>query len=249
MSVQTNLEAGVFTVTLDDQENRNALSRALVASFHAALDDAEADDTVRVIVVTNTGRVFSAGRDLSEQTDEEVSATEADPADLFLRILRSPKPFVGRIAGHAVAGGTGLAAAMDISVAIDDAKFGFTEVRLGLAPAIVSTICLPKMRRSEAAEAMLRGKRFDAIEAARLGIINHAVPSVDLDETVARIVGDVMLGGPKALAATKRLLQGDQGFEQRIKEMGRLSASLFESAEGQEGMKAYLEKRSPDWVG
>ncbi len=249
MKVETGFEAGVFTITLADQENRNALSSAMVGELHDALDEVDRRLDVRVVVVTNRGRVFCAGRDLSEQTDGTVPADEDDPSRVFARILRSPKPFVGRIAGHAVAGGTGLVAAMDLSVAVDDAKFGFTEVRLGLAPAIISTICLPKMRRSEALEAMLRGRRFDATEAARLGIINHAVPAEQLDAAVEEIVGDLLLGGPNALAATKALFGFDDEFEERISEMGRLSAALFQSEEGQEGMRAYLEKRPPDWAG
>ncbi len=233
-----------------DEANRNALSSTLVGEFHRALDDAEADESVRVVVVTNSGTVFCAGASLSERTTDHPAPVGADPARLFARILRSPKPFVGRIAGHAVAGGTGLAASMDISVAIDNVKFGFTEVRLGLAPAIISVICLPKMRGAEASEAFLRGNRFDALHAARLGIINHAVPADQLDDAVDEIVSDLLLGGPQALAAAKSILRTvpTLGFEEAISQMGDLSARLFASDEGQSGMTAYLEKRPPPWA-
>lgn len=233
-----------------DEANRNALSSALVTEFHEALDIAEANDSVRVVVVTNTGPVFCAGASLSERTTEDPAPLEADPAALFARILRSPKPFVGRIAGHAVAGGTGLAASMDISVAIEDARFGFTEVRLGLAPAIISVICLPKMRRAEASDAFLRGRRFDAREAARLGIINHAVPAGDLDDRIDEIIADLLLGGPKALAAAKSILRRVPTMEvdEAFSEMAQLSSELFGSQEGQSGMTAYLDKRPAPWA-
>lgn len=249
-AVETTLDGAVFTITLIDDANRNALSSELVTEFHAALDVAEADESVRVVVVTNTGPVFCAGASLSERTTEDPAPWEADPARLFTRILRSPKPFVGRIAGHAVAGGTGLAASMDISVAIEDARFGFTEVRLGLAPAIISVICLPKMRRAEASDAFLRGRRFDAREAARLGLINHAVPASDLDERIDAVVADLVLGGPRALAAAKYILRKvpTMDVDEAMSEMAQLSSELFGSQEGQSGMTAYLDKRPAPWA-
>ena len=127
---------------------------------------------------------------------------------------------------------------------------GFSEVRIGVAPAIISVICLPKMRSSEAAEAFLRGNRFPATEAARLGLVNYAVPADEVDAKVDEIVADVVLGGPKALAASKQLVNDvpHMAFEEAMAWTGQLSGSLFESDEGQEGMKAYLEKRSPRWV-
>ncbi|MYK74952.1 MAG: enoyl-CoA hydratase, partial [Acidimicrobiaceae bacterium] len=149
---------GVVTVTLADEANRNALSRRLLAELSAVLDGADADPAVRVVVLTNAGRVFCAGADLREtgaraarERSEQERKTGAPAGDnvvvvrageLFGRFRRSPKPYVGRIAGHCVAGGMGLAAAMDISIARDDARFGFTEVRVGVAPAMISVLCL-----------------------------------------------------------------------------------------------------------
>ena len=178
------------------------------------------------------------------------SPGDIDPLALFRRIQDSPKPWVGRIAGHAVAGGTGLAAALDISVAHKDAKFGFTEVRLGVAPAIISVICLPKMRRGEATAVFLRGQRFDGTEAARLGLITMAVDPEDLDAEVDAIISDLLLGGPLALAAAKDVLQRipqmhpDEAFPWAAAR----SAELFASEEASEGMAAYLEKRPPKWA-
>ena len=249
--VETHLDGGVLTVTLADEENRNALSSALVGELITALDAADADPAVRVVVLTNSGRVFCAGADLAERSSEDKPTVKVDAADLFSRFRRSPKVYVGRIAGHCVAGGMGLAAAMDLSVAIDDAKFGFTEVRRGLAPAMISVLCLPRMRPADAAEAMLLGNRMTGADAARLGLVNRAVPADGLDAAVDGFVADLLAGGPDALAATKQLLVRVPGMpiEEAFAWTAELSAELFRSDEAQEGMRAFLEKRSPDWAG
>lgn len=252
--VKTELSGGVYTITLADPDNRNALSRGLTRELLAAMDRVDTDDEIRAVVLTNEGTVFCAGADLSERSDDDrpdpEPDTKADPLGFFGRIRRSPKPWIGRINGHAVAGGLGLAAATDISVALDTAKMGFSEVRIGVAPAIISVICLPKMRASEASEAFLRGNRFPATEAARLGLVNYAVPAEEVDAKVAEIVADVVLGGPKALAASKQLVNDvpHMPFEEAMAWTGKLSGRLFESDEGQEGMKAYLGKRDASWV-
>ena len=245
-------DRGVVTVTLADEANRNAMSRRLLAELTAVLDDTDADPAVRVVVLTNSGRVFCAGADLRESSDRWAGG---DPVgvkagDLFGRFRRSPKPYVGRIAGHCVAGGIGLAAALDISVARHDAKFAFTEVRVGVAPAMISVLCLPKMRRAEAAAAFLRGNRFDAAEAARLGLINAAVPAESLDAEVDAVVADLLAGGPSALAAAKQLLARvpEMCFDDALAWAQRLSAELFASDEAAEGMDAFLNKRTPEWV-
>lgn len=248
--VTTELHDGVLTVTLADPDNRNALSRQLVGELGDAMDRADTDDDVRVVVLTNEGTTFCAGADLSERSDDDRPAGANDGINVFERIRLSPKPWIGRIAGHAVAGGLGLAAVTDISVAIETAKMGFSEVRIGVAPAMISVICLPKMRQGEATEAFLRGNRFTAAEGARLGLVNHAVPADELDAKVDEIVGDVVLGGPNALAASKRLVRDvpSMSFADAMAWTGPFSASLFESEEGQEGMTAYLEKRPASWI-
>ena len=243
---------GVVTVTLADEANRNALSRRLLAELTAALDDADADPAVRVVVLTNAGRVFCAGADLKESSGRRAddNPVVVRSSALFGRFRRSPKPYVGRIAGHCVAGGMGLAAAMDISIARDDAKFGFTEVRVGVAPAMISVVCLPKMRRADATAAFLRGNRFGAAEAARLGLINSAVPAENLDAEVESVVGDLLKGGPSALAAAKHLLDRvpEMSFDDALRWAERLSAELFAGDEAAEGMDAFLNKRTPRWV-
>ncbi|MCH7788581.1 MAG: enoyl-CoA hydratase/isomerase family protein [Acidobacteria bacterium] len=248
--VETALQDGCFTITLADVEGRNTLSGALTAELGSALTRADEDPDVRVVVLTNSGRVFCAGANLREQSGDAASIKGVGLVDLLNTIRSSPKPYVGRLAGHCVAGGMGLAAALDISVAIDDAKFGFTEVRVGVAPAIISVICLPKMRPADASAAFLRGNRFDGTEAARLGLVNYAVPVDQLDEQVDAIVDDLLAGGPNALAAAKSLTT-------RVPTMTRddafgwaeqLSTSLFRSEEAVEGMRSYLDKKPAPWT-
>lgn len=253
--VETERRGGVLTVALADEANRNALSARLVGELTEVLDAADADPGVRVVVLTNRGRVFCAGADLSERssgggTVDDRPAAVRRPEELFGRFARSPKPYVGRIAGHCVAGGMGLAAAMDISIAAEDARFGFTEVRVGVAPAVISVVCLPKLRPADARAAFLRGTRFPAAEAARLGLINAAVPADRLDAEVDAVVDDLLAGGPEALAASKRLLAEVPGMpvDEAFAWTGALSAELFAGDEAAEGMRAYLEKRPPAWV-
>jgi len=248
--VLTDQVDGVRTVTLADEANRNALGGQLVSELVAALDDADADPAVRVVVLTNAGSVFCAGANLAERSSDAAPAAVRSPQELFGRFARSPKPYVGRIAGHCVAGGMGLAAAMDVSIAADDAKFGFTEVRVGVAPAVISVVCLPKLRDADARGAFLRGTRFSAVEAARIGLINAAVPAAQLDAEVDAVVTDLLAGGPGAIAATKQLLLEVPSMprDDAFAWTGELSARLFRSDEAREGMTAYLEKRPAAWV-
>ncbi len=251
--VESELSGGVLTVTLADETRRNALSRQLLSELSAVLDAADADPEVRVVVLTNVGSTFCAGADLSEQAaggGPPEPGSLSDPRVLFARFRRAPKPYVGRIAGHCVAGGMGLAAALDITVAADDVRFGFTEVRIGVAPAMISVVCLPKLRPADARAAFLRGRRFEAPEAARIGLINAAVPRDQLDAEVDAVVGDLLAGAPGALAATKQLLAEVPRMpeEEAFAWTGALSASLFAGEEAREGITAYLEKRPATWV-
>lgn len=245
-----SVAGGVMTITMVDEENRNTLTAQLLDELFDAIETAEADSAVRVVVITNSGSVFCAGANLSERNDDAGGAPRHSMAELLTRIRRSPLPFVGRIAGHAVAGGLGLAAAMDLSVAVDTAKHGFTEVRIGVAPAIISVICLQKMSRPDAVEAMLRGNRFLAPEAARLGLINKAVPAAELDAEVDAIVADLLLGGPEAIAATKSLLDRVPGMplDDAFSWTSQLSGQLFLTDEAKAGMTAYLNRQPAPWV-
>jgi methylglutaconyl-CoA hydratase len=242
-----------MTITLADVEGRNTLSRRLLEELIGALDDVDANPDIRVAVLTNAGNVFCAGANLRERSTRDVDGDDASAvnlAALFQRIQNSFKPFVGRIAGHCVAGGVGLAAVMDISVAIDTAMFGFTEVRVGVVPATISVVCLPKMRQADAQSSFLRGNRFGADEAARMGLINHSVPIEALDAKINEIVNDLLAGEPHAIAVAKQLaLQStSHSHSEAFARMAQLSNELFASDEAHEGMTAYLEKRPASWV-
>jgi methylglutaconyl-CoA hydratase len=249
--VETELDNGVMTITLCDEERRNALSRELLIDLVDAIDVVDNDPQIRVAVLTNRGSVFCAGANLAERTSASPGeARTVEISEVFQRIRHSPKPFVGRIAGHCVAGGVGLAAVLDISVAIESAMFGFTEVRVGVAPAMISVVCLPKMRLADAQAAFLRGNRFSATEAARMGLINEVVASEDLDREMTSIINDLLAGEPKAIAASKQLtvqvpsMPIDEAFAWTT----GVSMGLFSSDEAKEGMTAFLEKRPAAWV-
>ena len=243
---------GECTVTLNDPERKNALSAELTSELMDALDAAEADSSVRAIVLTNSGNTFCAGANLSERSgrSEAKPLRQVDPAEMFARFGRSAKPYVGKIRGHCVAGGMGLAAAMDYSVVIDSAKMGFTEVRIGVAPAMISVLCLPKMGAADARAAFLRGNRFLAPEAERMGIINRAVPEAEIDAVVDEVVADLVKGSPAALAATKELLATvpNMTTDDAFAWTAPLSAQLFKGDEAREGMAAFLEKRRASWI-
>jgi methylglutaconyl-CoA hydratase len=249
--VKVTTARGVMTATLADVENRNALGAALVEGLRAALAAANADPSVRALVVTNEGSTFCAGANLKERSSGPSQAASSGGFETLLdEIQTSPTPVVGRIAGHVVGGGNGLAAALDISIAAEDVKFGFTEVRLGVAPAIISVVCLPKMRPGEAMEAFLRGNRFPASRAAELGLINRAVPAAELDAAVEEVLADLRKGGPNALGFAKRLVYEVPRMEQKeaFQWTARLSGELFAGEEAAEGMAAFLGKRKAKWA-
>jgi methylglutaconyl-CoA hydratase len=249
--VKLTTQGGVMTATLVDVENRNALGAALLQGLYDAIVSANDDPSVRAVVVTNEGNTFCAGANLKQQSGAVAADKPTVGLDTLLHAIQtSPTPVIGRIAGHVVGGGNGLAAALDISIAADDAKFGFTEVRLGVAPAIISVVCLPKMRPGEAMEAFLRGNRFPAARAAELGLINRAVPREALDAAVDEVLADLRKGGPNALGEAKRLVYEVPAMEQKeaFQWTARLSAELFRGEEAAAGMKAFLTRSKPPWA-
>lgn len=242
---------GILTVTLADVENRNALGAIVVGGLHDAIGRANADPKIRAVVVTNEGSTFCAGANLKEQSGAAKGArAPVGFEELLGEIQQSPTPIIGKIKGHVVGGGNGLAAALDIAIAQDDVKFGFTEVRLGVAPAIISVVCLPKMRRGEAMEAFLRGHRFPASRAAELGLISRAVPAAELDAAVEEVLADLRLGGPEALGFAKSLVYQVPGMEQgeAFAWTAELSQRLFRGEEAAAGMKAFLKREKAPWA-
>lgn len=251
--VHLAVAGGVATVTLDSPENRNALSRALLVDLHRQLIAAADDERVRVIVLTATGPSFCSGADLKEQLAANVAGTQAGPlglVEVIQALWEAPQPVVGRIQGPARAGGIGLMAACDISVAVDTATFAFSEVRIGLVPAIISVVVLPKMLPAAGMELFLTGELFSAADAVRYGLINATAPTDGLDAAVAGYVERLAKGGPAALAATKRMVRRVPTLPagEAFTEMAALSASFFASDEGREGMSAFREKRDPRWL-
>jgi methylglutaconyl-CoA hydratase len=242
---------GVATITLNRPENKNALSVEMVNSIGDHLEAAQSDPEVRVILFTNNGNTFCAGADLkANQPGVTQPAARHSFVQILDDIIESPKPVLGQIAGHCTGGGVGLAAALDISIAADDIVIGFTEVRIGVAPAVISVVCLPKLRRADASELFLNGERIPASYAAEVGLINRAVPRDLLDDEMNDTLGKVVRGGPNALAASKQLIS-------KVPQMNRsdawawtaeLSQSLFQSPEAGEGISAFRERRDADWV-
>jgi methylglutaconyl-CoA hydratase len=240
----------VATVTLADPERRNALGVEMMTALAGAVDELETDPSVRVVVLTNEGTTFCAGGDVASRSRESVATNRAPSAvDLFGRFAASTKPYIGRLNGHCMGGGMGLAAAMDLSIAVDSARFGFPEVRLGVAPAIVSVLCLPKMRAADVRDAFLRGRKFDAAEAVSMGLVNRAVPAGSLDAAVDDVIADLLLGSPAAIAATKRVLAEVPTMSpaESVAWTAELSAALFAGDEAKSGIAAFRERRPAPW--
>jgi methylglutaconyl-CoA hydratase len=249
-AVQYQVAESVATITLDAPQRRNALSAALLAELRQHLNVAEADADVRSVVLSHTGGVFSSGMDLT--TVAEVAAADqpivAFPA-LLQRIYDFGKPVIARVNGKARAGGIGLIAACDIAIAAAGADFAFTEVRLGLVPAVISVPVLPRLHPSAALELFLTGETFDAARAKEIGLVNVVVDDVDAE--VARYTGMLRLCEPRALAATKAMVRRDRGAVSMADDyaaMGQLSARYFASHEAQEGIAAFAAKRTPRWA-
>ncbi|MEM7324287.1 MAG: enoyl-CoA hydratase-related protein [Actinomycetota bacterium] len=247
-------EGGVATITLNMPDRKNSLNDELVGSLSHMLDQAAADDAARVIVLTNSGNTFCAGADLKASRpglgEPEPEAPKRTFVDVFQQILEGPKPIIGRIDGHATGGGVGLVAACDISVMRDDAKIGFTEVRLGVAPAVISVVCLPKMRRADASELFLTGDRFTPARAEAAGLINRAVAPDQLDDVVGEFINMVVRGGPDALGAAKDLINRVPGMprDEAFAWTSVRSRELFESDEATAGIAAFRAREDAPWI-
>ncbi|MFJ1541620.1 enoyl-CoA hydratase-related protein [Micromonospora chalcea] len=243
---------GVTTLTLDSPHNRNALSTPLMTQLLAGLADAVADDAVRAIVLDHTGPVFCSGADLKETAAAYASGTV--PAgmlgDVLVAVRECPKPVVAKVAGPARAGGLGLIAAADLAVCAQEATFAFTEVRIGVIPAVISATVLPRLDQRAAAELYLTGDTFDGRRAAEVGLVTAAVPADELDAAVEGYCASLVKGAPGALAGAKELLRRPAATDLRaeIAELAALSTGYFLSDEGREGVMAFREKRPAAWV-
>src|SRR5689334_247452 len=236
---------GVATITLDSPHNKNALSQQLTGELLTHLESAGADDAVRVIVIRSALDVFCSGADLSEATSVGMGVGAQRMVDVQRAIVANPKPVVARVAGPVRAGGIGIVAAADISVAAASTTFALTEVPLGLAAATISLTVLPRLTDRAAASTFLTGNSFEGVEAARLGLVTLTVKDDELDDVLESLLESVLLGVPQGLRETKKLLNREllADIDARGTELAELSASLFGSPAAQEAMLAFLNRR------
>jgi enoyl-CoA hydratase/carnithine racemase len=237
---------GIRTLTLDSPANRNALSARLLDELAAGFRDASADPAVRAVVLTGSGTVFCSGADLSERG----SAGPGRMPEIVTAIMEGPVPVIARVNGHARAGGLGLIAAADLAVAPQAATFAFTEVRVGVAPAMIMVPALRVVDHRFLSRMTLTGARFGAREAAAAGLLSAvANDDVELDEWVAERTDEIRKSAPGAVRATKELLRSlpELRWADGLSASARRSAELFAGAEAAEGMTAFLEKRRPAW--
>ncbi|NGO44504.1 enoyl-CoA hydratase family protein [Streptomyces ureilyticus] len=240
--VRRSHERGITTLTLDSPANRNALSIALVAELADALKQCGKDGDVRAVVLTHTGNTFCAGADLRHPPQPMTLVR------LLRQIIELRKPVVARTTGHVRAGGLGLLGACDIAVASAEATFAFTEVRIGVAPAVISLPLLPRTDPRALSRYCLTGEDFGSAEAARIGLLTAA--GGDVDEVLEPILDGLRRASPQGLRETKRLLTAKvlKSFHQDAGELAGLSARLFASADAREGITSLLERRDPPWV-
>ena len=233
----------VLRVTLAKPERRNAFDAELIAELHDAFADI---GDARAVVLAGDGPSFCAGADVEWQRasiDLSYEENVEDALRLYRmceRVDRCPAPVVARVHGYALGGGSGLVACADIAVAARDATFGFSEVKLGIIPAVISPFVLPKIG-AHARRYFLTGERFDAETALRIGLVHELAE--DLDASIERVVGELLTSGPHAVLAAKQLVRDRPAGE----ETAQIAAGLRSGEEGQEGLRAFLEKRTPGW--
>lgn len=238
------------TVTLDSPENRNALSSALLGQLADALGAVRSDPQARVVVLTGAGPAFCSGADLSERLNPRAGEQRTTLPEVLTSLATLPQPVVARVNGHVRAGGVGLVAACDLAVATASSTFALSEVRVGVAPAMIAVPTLGVMDRRSFSRWTLTGEVFGAEEAAAAGLLTEAVADGALDEWVEVAVAALLRGSPPALAATKGLpsLFAGRGWEEAMAAAAALSEELFASPAAAEGMAAFLERRPPSWV-
>jgi methylglutaconyl-CoA hydratase len=253
----TRRDGAVEYLTLNRPDVRNAFNDEVIAELAAWAAAVAADSTLRAAVISGAGQAFCAGADATWMA-RTIGYTEAENVQdaiavshLFNTLNTLPLPLIGRIHGAALGGGAGVAAVCDIVVAGEQAFFGFTEVRLGILPAVISPFVLAKIGRSATRQLFLTGARFSAQRARELGLVHEVVPEADLDAAVARHLADIQNAGPEAVAAAKELIAdvSHRPAEDVTRITAHAIASRRTSAEGQEGLRAFLEKRKPTWAG
>ena len=248
-------EGAVARLVLDRPQVKNAFDEVLIGEMSAALEAIAHDDAIRVMVLTGAGDVFSAGADLNWMKKVATYGFEENVEDalIFARMLESlyslPKPTIARINGACLGGGVGLVSACDVAVAVPEAKFALREILLGIAPSAISPYVLRKIGENHAHDYFLTGRTFDAARAREIGLVNELVERELLDAEIDVWVQRFLHAGPKAIAATKKLINrvAWSSIEDVQEYTARTIASLRGSEEGREGFAAFFEKRKPDW--
>ncbi len=245
-----DVRRGGAWITLNRPEKRNALSPTLIAETYEHILAANEDDQVRCVVITGAPPAFCAGADLKAKRGQHTGGRHVPYPQLLTQIQDNPKPVIAAINGAAFAGGLGLVGAVDISITADSVVFSFSEVRVGVIPAVISVVCLPKLGAHHAMKLFLTGERFTAQEAVGMGFVHRAVPGDQLEAAVQEEIDMICLGGPDAVAESKKLVRRVplMSREDAFAETAPWSARLFASEEGAEGMAAFREKRKPNWV-
>ncbi|MGC8548876.1 MAG: enoyl-CoA hydratase/isomerase family protein [Acidobacteriaceae bacterium] len=254
-TLETNRQKGILRVTLNRPEKRNALSPQMIEELTAALRGAGEDARCGVVVLTGSGPAFCAGLDLDHlESLENRSAAEHREdseriAGLFRALYDCPRPTIAAVNGAAIAGGCGIATLCDFTLAVPRAKFGYTEVRIGFIPAIVSTFLLAQVGEKQARDLLLTGRIFEAAEAYALGLVNEVVEPEDLLPAAERLAGQLLANSPEALAATKRLLSANAGaaLDGEMETAIQANADARLTGDFREGIRAFLEKRAPKW--
>jgi|SRR5581483_6191597 len=255
-TLQLAYDAGVATITFNRPEKRNALSFRMLDETLAALDEIQNSDA-QVTVLTGAGKAFCAGLDLGElqsllgKSHTENLKDSQYMAQIFRRLYDFPKPTIAAVNGPAIAGGTGLATMCDFTLAVPEAKFGYTEVRIGFVPAIVSSILVWQVGHKIARDLLMSGRIFDASEAHRIGLVNEIVAPERLMERTRQLAAQLMENSPSSMRQTKKLINGfiaevlDRQIEQAVAD----NAAIRQTADFREGITAFLEKRKPRWSG
>ena len=253
--VVSTMDGGVATLTIDRPERRNAINPEVVRGLREALDRAESDDSVRVVVLTGTGdRAFCAGGDLGGMTATTKAGQHrerAEVGELFARLRASRLPVVARVNGHALAGGFGLMLACDSVIAVEDAQLGMPEVDIGLWPFMITAVVQRDLPRKVALDLMLTGRRIGAAEGERWGFVNRVVPRADLDAAVAEHAATLASKSPVVLALGKSSFYAseDMDFDRQLSYLAGMLTLCLESEDAVEGITAFLQKRAPEWKG
>jgi methylglutaconyl-CoA hydratase len=255
-TIQLAYDGGVATITLNRPEKRNAISFDLIDDLLGALAEVAKSDAI-VLILTGAGKAFCSGMDLDNlkallgRTPEENLQDSQAMVQLFRSLYEFPKVTIAAVNGAAIAGGTGLALLCDFTLAVPEAKFGYTEVRIGFVPAIVSTFLLRQVGEKQARDLLLTGRIFDAEEAARMGLVSEIVPSGNLMERGHALASLLMENSSASLRATKQLLtdKARAELDAQIESAVRENAAIRTTADFREGITSFLEKRKPVWTG